>query len=736
MASLAHFSQKNTQDEHQSDTKSESSSLDSDWSDLKSIAAQLGISNVENLYTERFKIDRQKLIDMLKTKINDNDANMAELFFAKIMHETFTHISWPCRLKLGAKTKKDPHVRIIGHKDDVIKAKNKIMNRLDSRGNRVIMKMDVSYTDHSYIIGKGGNNIKRIMEETRTHIHFPDSNRSNHTEKSNQVSICGEVDGVELARSKIRLCTPLLYSFELPIIGPNRTQPDNDTPFVKEIERDYDVQIIFSSRPKLHSALVLIKGSEIDVTKVKKATLHLINLICGEITVPVQMQLEISIQHHPIVVGRMSANLREIMQKTETKIMFPDANDVNIKPIKRSQITISGTIEGVYLARQQLIGNLPIALIFDYPDSTIDSDLINKLMYTYDVFIAVRQKSRQSTLCVIIKGIEKFISNIYEARYQLLKQTGPRVVADIPSSYFTFADKTQEQKVSMVSLLATNSTKNLQTLSPLPPMSTFESFTPFHQIQSYVITSTSMPNISNIHDHKPNKSMFEKNANVSPRDISNSSGYQSVNCSMSSLENNVYSSIEKAYKLRNDSSDGSPLNDSLIFNFDHRIIDGYKAINHSAIDREIRTPNQYWKGLGLSKSSPHPIELDNTNIDLNRQRSSPFSMTTSIIDSLPKQQRNRLSQYNDVISILANLGLEHHIQHFINGEIDLAVFATLTDNDLLNLGIRTLGARRRILMAVHEVALRQQKMSTISSTSVFSGSAAPGAERRGSTGNI
>lgn len=67
------------------------------------------------------------------------------------------------------------------------------------------MKMDISYTDHSYIIGRGGNNIKGIMERTSTHIHFPDSNRSNSTEKSNQVSLCGGLDGVEQARSLIRV---------------------------------------------------------------------------------------------------------------------------------------------------------------------------------------------------------------------------------------------------------------------------------------------------------------------------------------------------------------------------------------------------------------------------------------------------------------------------------------------------------------------------------------------------
>lgn len=67
------------------------------------------------------------------------------------------------------------------------------------------MKLDVSYTDHSHIIGKGGLCIKRVMEETQCHIHFPDSNRSNPTEKSNQVSIAGEIDGVEKARSRVRV---------------------------------------------------------------------------------------------------------------------------------------------------------------------------------------------------------------------------------------------------------------------------------------------------------------------------------------------------------------------------------------------------------------------------------------------------------------------------------------------------------------------------------------------------
>lgn len=49
--------------------------------------------------------------------------------------------------------------------------------------------MDVAHTEHSHVIGKGGGNIKKVMEATSCHIHFPDSNRHNAAgEKSNQVT--------------------------------------------------------------------------------------------------------------------------------------------------------------------------------------------------------------------------------------------------------------------------------------------------------------------------------------------------------------------------------------------------------------------------------------------------------------------------------------------------------------------------------------------------------------------
>lgn len=54
---------------HSSESQSEISSIGSDWSDVRTIAAELGITNLDELANERFKVDRQKLENMIKGKI-------------------------------------------------------------------------------------------------------------------------------------------------------------------------------------------------------------------------------------------------------------------------------------------------------------------------------------------------------------------------------------------------------------------------------------------------------------------------------------------------------------------------------------------------------------------------------------------------------------------------------------------------------------------------------------------
>merc|ERR1719187_3110335 len=318
-------------------------------------------------YEQRFRVDRKKL-EMMMTNSPEFGEAAAE-FFERIGAETDTCVIWPSRLKIGAKSKKDPHIRVGGHEEGVKRAKLLITEVLDTTINsRVTMKMDVSYTDHSHIIGKGGNTIRRVMAETNCHIHFPDSNRSNPNEKSNQVSIAGEMEGVERARSRVRELTPLLFHFDLPIVPSFQSPPDPNSPYLRAIQDQYNIQIMFRQKQKdFHTTTVVVKGCEWEGSRVKEAT-----------------------------------------------IILPDAGDPNIPTIKKGSVTISGAIHNVYLARQQLLGSLPLVMMFDLPDNIdIQDAAVQKLQENHEVTVSVKPKARQSNKSVIIKAQERNANGMY-----------------------------------------------------------------------------------------------------------------------------------------------------------------------------------------------------------------------------------------------------------------------------------------------------------------------------------
>jgi len=390
-------------------------------------------------YEERFRVDRRKLELMMLGSGDSEFGEAAAIFFEGIGNETDTVVIWPSRLKIGAKSRKDPHIRVGGKEEGVKIAKARITEVLDSRVNsRVTMKMDVSYTDHSHIIGKGGNTIRRVMADTNCHIHFPDSNRSNPNEKSNQVSIAGEMEGVERARARVRELTPLIFQFDLAIVS-FHSAPDPNSTYLRAIQDQYNVQVSFRQKQKnFHTNTVVVKGCELEASRVKEATLLLMDHLCmgNAASASVNMTMEISPGHHPVVVGKGSINLRVIMQRTNTIIIFPDAGDPNIPPIRKGSVTISGAIHNVYLARQLLLGSLPIVMMFDLPENIMFQEtMIQKLQDESEVTLTIRPKARQTNKSVIIKSQERNVAGMYAARHKLLDLEGDIIKAEVPETY-------------------------------------------------------------------------------------------------------------------------------------------------------------------------------------------------------------------------------------------------------------------------------------------------------------
>ncbi|XP_014669291.1 PREDICTED: protein bicaudal C homolog 1-B-like [Priapulus caudatus] len=327
----------------------------------------------------------------------------------------------------------DPHIKVGGRTSVAVqKAKDKIMAILDTKSNRVTLKIDVSHTEHSHVIGKGGNNIKRVMHDTGCHIHFPDSNRgSSCTEKSNQVSIAGQAEGVESARAQIRQLLPLVFIFELPVTGVLQPALDPSSPTVRHIQQTYDIQVSFKPRVGVYTTLVMVRGSVNNSQNVKDGTAALLEHLTGRNgpTVPVNVQLEISPQHHLFVIGRGGINIKQIMQQTGASIHFPDPS--NMTQQRKSTVFITGNIESVCVAREMIIRYLPLVLMLDMKhERDIDPTWLARLMEKLDVFISVKPKPKTSSKSVIIKGAEKNSAHVYEARCQLIAEAE----CDIPQS--------------------------------------------------------------------------------------------------------------------------------------------------------------------------------------------------------------------------------------------------------------------------------------------------------------
>uniref|UniRef100_A0AAY4EX14 SAM domain-containing protein n=1 Tax=Denticeps clupeoides TaxID=299321 RepID=A0AAY4EX14_9TELE len=372
-------------------------------------AAPLSEAVADPVWTEeRFPVDRKKL-ELLLLASKDGTSG-GEDFIQKVMGETNTHISWPSKLKIGSKSKKDPHVKISGTWEQVKEAKEKIMSVLDTKSNRVTLKMDVSHTEHSYVIGKGGNNIRQVIEETACHVHFPDSNRNNQAEKSNQVSIAGQVEGVEAARLKIRELLPLVLMFEVPPL----VQTDPNSPTVQRICQTYNVSVSFRPPSRLYRVTAVVRGSQRNVDAIQRGTAVLLEHLTGSMasTVAVRTQLDVGPPHHLFMIGRSAKN---ISLQTGAQIHFPVPSISH----RKSSVYIEGRIQAVCLARQQLMGCLPLVLIFDVMDD-VEPQCINVLREQLDVFVTIKSKPRQSSKTAIVRSVERNAVNMYVARKILL----------------------------------------------------------------------------------------------------------------------------------------------------------------------------------------------------------------------------------------------------------------------------------------------------------------------------
>ncbi|EJW79058.1 hypothetical protein WUBG_10032, partial [Wuchereria bancrofti] len=294
-------------------------------------------------------------------------------------------ISWPSRLKIGAKTKKDPYVKMFGTVEQVNCARQLIASTLRIKRDKISLRIEIPHCDHSKIIGRKGKNTQDIMRDTMCHIHFPDSNRIHDMEKNNQVSVSGTVRQVEKARQRLRKLSPLCIVCEL---------PNTCRYSFQELQRNIGHSDIFVSLREERNGKMkcILKGIEQNEVEMIKAIMILANMF--------HLQNDYGLLCHTVInaYNCLELLLRDESKKEEMQWLAQQTSThiIQSNTVENGfELFIVGPIVGILIARKYIIGLLPVAVQFDRILES-DYDLIDKTLIETKFGITVNEKWRKS----------------------------------------------------------------------------------------------------------------------------------------------------------------------------------------------------------------------------------------------------------------------------------------------------------------------------------------------------
>jgi protein bicaudal C len=281
--------------------------------------------------------------------------------------------------------------------------------------SRVTLKIDVPFTDHSHIIGRQGRNTQRVMKETGCHIHFPDSNKNQDMDKSNQVSVAGPLNNVENARHMIRDLAPLTVTFELKQLKAG-VDPQSliDHPALESLTQTEDLHVLVRHNRSSGQPFALVRGSAHQERTIRNAVHKLQDLVFHKGTpVMCSLSLEILQPQQETVKGPNNSNIHVISQRTGAQIHFPT--------VERSGATtfyIQGPLDSILAARRHIIGCLPVFMMFELrSDQGMNP---SNWEMEHNVIVSIKQKRGSDSKTVLIRSLESNLTNVYAVRRKLM----------------------------------------------------------------------------------------------------------------------------------------------------------------------------------------------------------------------------------------------------------------------------------------------------------------------------
>uniref|UniRef100_A0AC35U7M9 SAM domain-containing protein n=1 Tax=Rhabditophanes sp. KR3021 TaxID=114890 RepID=A0AC35U7M9_9BILA len=756
----------------------EQSSLFED-SNASFMASTISTSPLEDgKVEEKVQVDRKRLENMMRTvkksttlgsatSSPEEGKNEAEIYFENVERVSRAKISWPTRLKIGARTKKDPFVKIYGFADDVKLAQRMIARDLKIKKDRIILKMEISHIDHSHIIGRGGKNTQQIMQETQCHIHFPDSNKHNDIEKNDQVSIAGCQEQVDQARERLREITPVTICIEFAPHIPVHALTD-----IVKILNSNEVIIQFRNSFNNFVSNCFVKGTY----QHEQRILHVIacmNQMLAEFETSYFMTCDSKFDVRPnlIIDPNFSSELG----------MISSACNVKIKRFKHPNtgLKIEGEPRSIFIARKMLTGLYPFVISFDKGAEYNNELNLAALEKKYKIEIIEKKRTigEVTTTTIIIKGMEFKMPQIYQVRNMILLNTEdenpeiPKIIHNIPNipANTWSSHEYAHQQMNLVSNSMTGMGINDTSCDSSLGLSLLSSgVNNFDRSSDNTIAKSSQQLLVNrdMMKYKASKALHTGLDNTStssqPTDYWHGYGFSSSmpadvlkhnlddiwdnnNAHKHHLPHNnqndsllsIFSPTKQnpiGEEVKNNkdfysSSNKSKFNNMKTWNDELESIWEISKSSHNSFypDQDPQQPNQLEGG-----APPNSLNDDHILSSLNLFHHIPppqnlFAATTNVFETFSYHQDTTDWNIRKVTTpemVLALLDCQEYLPIFREQEIDMGAFLLMDESSLKQLGINTIGSRKKIFNAIlklRESAISQENDSHLKSMLILSG---------------
>ncbi|CAD6191231.1 unnamed protein product [Caenorhabditis auriculariae] len=604
----------------------------------------------------------------------------ADEFFTQVMSFSSAEVYWPSQLKIGAKTKKDPYVKLVGSVAQIERARSLICASLQVKKERLTLKLELHHSLHSHIIGKGGLAIQHVMRLTACHIHFPDSNKYSDSAKSDQVSISGTSTQVPIARRHIRAVSPISLSFETQSLHPTvPLEPLKPLP-----QANVSIHPLVGGRFSV--ALRMNAGED-------AAILYTLRAILDHLQSPdfmLQVCVAIPAREETLSQLENGANHTTLLEMCQHF-------GVTVHVLHESQqVQLCGPAPGVLQIRRFIIGLFPIVVSFDVVASEVQHSA-SRVEKDFNVSITTKRKNHASNLLAIsMKSTENRLADILRARETLMALPP----SEYPSDEYTGLENGFRPEMSSMPDL----TKPL--FASLFEPSTPQAHLPSPKSPDPENSPLAASILKGAKEISRNSELWKK-----PR---GDRGEMLMKATQAIFDENP--SCKSSPRYPTDLWSGYGFSCSLPADLLKGMIDLSTGDEPSdgrlLVGRDAKTP-PLPRGLCALReedelsdfsgsfsstsfqSAPHAYE---------KKPRTSFSASTSVFDSSPlgigTENNWDIRFFTDPSMVLAQLACSEYMTQLREQEIDMHAFLLLDEQNLKDIGVSTIGARKKIHHAI------------------------------------